>query len=64
MFHLLAKSKLKSAETWITQALIDLETSHEELKTTIDEKENYNRLKEHMRMTKSNDEKNELSEKS
>ena len=37
----LAKSKLNSAETLISQALIDLEISHEEFKTIVNEKEKY-----------------------
>ena len=36
---LLAKSKLNSIKTLISQALIDLEISHEEFKTIVNEKE-------------------------
>ena len=36
---ILAKSKLNSIETLMYQALIDLEISHEEFKTTVNEKE-------------------------
>ena len=49
---MLAKCKLKSIEKIISQTLIDLEISHEELKTIINE-ENYKRLKEDIRMMKS-----------
>ena len=35
---MLARSKLTSIETLISQALIGLEISHEELKTTVNEK--------------------------
>ena len=35
---MLAKSKLNSIETLISQALIDLEISHEEFKAIADEK--------------------------
>ena len=35
---MLAESKLNSIETLMSQALIDLETSHEELKTIVNEK--------------------------
>ena len=35
---MLAKSKLNSVETWITQALKDLKISHEALKTITNEK--------------------------
>ena len=35
---MLAKSKLNSIETLISQALIDLEISHEEFKTIVKEK--------------------------
>ena len=43
---MLAKSKLNSIETLISQALIDLEVSHEEFKTIVNEKEKYERMKE------------------
>ena len=36
---MLAKSKLNSLETLISQALIDLEISHEEFKTIVKDKE-------------------------
>ena len=55
---ILAKSKLNSIETLIFQALIDLEISHEEFKTMLNEEENYKRLKENIRMMKNNDELN------
>ena len=38
---MLAKSKLDSIETLISQALIDREISHEEFKTIINEEKNY-----------------------
>ena len=38
---MLAKSKLNSIEALISQALIDLEISHEEFKTTVNEKEKH-----------------------
>ena len=41
---MLAQSKLNSIETLIYQALIDLEISHEEYKSIINEEENYRRL--------------------
>ena len=59
---MLATSKLNSIETLISQALIDLEISHEEFKTIVNEEKNYRRLKGNIRMMKSNDEKDELSE--
>ena len=49
---MLAKGKLNSIETLISQALIDLEISHAEYKTTINEEENYRRLKENIIMMK------------
>ena len=58
---MLAKSKLNSFETIISQELIDLEISHEEFKTNGNEREKY--YKESIRMTKNNDEKDELNEK-
>ena len=37
----LARSKLNFIETLVSQALIDLESSHEECKTNVNEEENY-----------------------
>ena len=56
---MLAKSKLKCIETLISQALIDLEISHEEFKIIVNEKEKHENMKEIVRMIKSNDELNE-----
>ena len=42
---MLAKSKLNSIETLISQALIDLEISHEEFKKIVNEKEKYEKMK-------------------
>ena len=53
---MLAKSKLNSIENLISQALIDLEISHEEFKTIIKEKEKYEKMKESITMMKSSDE--------
>ena len=50
---MLTKSKLNSIETLISQALIDLEISHEEFKTFFNKEENYRRLKEDIKMMKS-----------
>ena len=58
---MLARNKLNSIETLISQALIDLEISHEEYKTTVNEEENYRRLKVNIRMIKSDSEKVELN---
>ena len=60
---MLAKSKLNSIEKLVSQAIIVLEISHEEYKSIINEEEHYRRLKETIRMMKSDDEKDELSEK-
>ena len=46
---MLAKSKLNSIETLISQALIDLDISHEELITILKEKDIYERMKENLR---------------
>ena len=56
-----AASKLNSIKTLISQALIDLEISHEEFKTTVNEKEKYEKKKkkEIIRMMKSSDKLNE-----
>ena len=60
---MLAKSKLNSIEKLVSQTTIVLEISHEEYKSIINEEEHYRRLKETIRMMKSDDEKDELSEK-
>ena len=52
---MLAKSKLNSIETLISQALIDLEISHEEFKTISNEK-NVWKNEEYIRMMKRSDE--------
>ena len=46
---MLAKSKLDSIETLVSQALVDKETSHEELNAIIREKQKYERMKENVR---------------
>ena len=46
---MLARSKLDSIETLISQALIYIEISHEEFNAIIREKEKYERMKENMR---------------
>ena len=58
---MLAKSKLNSIENPPSQALIDLEIGHERYKSIINEEENYRRLKENIRLMKSNDERDEVS---
>ena len=45
----LAKNKLNSIETLVSQALIDMETSHEEFITIMEEKEKYEKMKENLR---------------
>ena len=46
---MLAKSKLNSIETLISQALIDLDISHEEFVTILKEKDKYEKMKENLR---------------
>ena len=58
---MLAKSKLNSIETLISQALIVLDINHEELKTIVNEKEKYEQMKENIRNTKNRDELTENS---
>ena len=45
---MLAKSKLSSVETLISQALIDMEISHEEFITILDEKDIYDKIKNNL----------------
>ena len=53
---MLAKSKLNSIESLMSQALIDLDISHEEFKTIVDEKEKYDQIEESIRNKKNGDE--------
>ena len=46
---MLAKSKLDSTETLVSQALIDMEISHEEFNVIIREKQKYEKIKENVR---------------
>ena len=57
-----AKSKLNSTETLMSQALIDLDISHEEFKTIVNKKEKYDQIKEGIRNKRSKDELRENSE--
>ena len=58
---MLAKSKLNSIETLMSQALIDLDISNEEFKTIVNEKEKYEQMKESIKNAKSRDELKENS---
>ena len=46
---MLAKSKLNSIDTLISQALIDMDISHEEFVTILKEKDKYEKMKENLR---------------
>ena len=46
---MLAKSKLDSIETLVSQVLIGMEISHEELNAIIREKQKYERMKENVK---------------
>ena len=46
---MLAKSKLSSIETLISQALIDMEISHEEYITILKEEDKYEKMKDNLR---------------
>ena len=43
---ILAKSKLNSVETLVSEALIDMEISHEEFITILKERDKYKKMKE------------------
>ena len=58
---MLAKNKLNIIKTLMSQALIDLEISHEEFKTIVNEKEKYQQMKECIKNTKGKDEISENS---
>ena len=49
---MLAKSKLNSIETLISQALNDMEISHQEFITILKEKNKYERMKDNLRSEK------------
>ena len=46
---MVAKSKLNSIETLVSQALIDMEISHDEFIATFQEKDKYEKMKENVR---------------
>ena len=46
---MLAKSKLNSIETLVSQALVDMEISHKEYIVILKEKDKYERMKENLR---------------
>ena len=46
---MLAKTKLSSIETLVSQALIDMEIGHEEFDTTLREKNKYEKMKENLK---------------
>ena len=46
---MLAKSKLNSIETLLSQALTDMEISHEEFLTIMKEKDKYKKMKENVK---------------
>ena len=46
---MLAKGKLNSIETLISQAFIDMDVSHEEFMTILKEKDKYKKMKENLR---------------
>ena len=46
---MLAKSKLNSIEVLVSQALIDMEISHEEFVRILNEKDKYEKMKHNLR---------------
>ena len=46
---MLAKTKLNSVENLVSQALIDIEISHEEFITILNEKVKYEKMKDNLR---------------
>ena len=53
---MLAESKLDSIETLLTQALMDMEISHEEFNSIIREKQKYEMMKDNVRYVSENQE--------
>ena len=60
---MLAKSKLNSVETLLSQALIDMEISREEFVTILNEKEKYEKMKENLSEKQENMRLNSVSSK-
>ena len=56
---MLAESKFNSIETWISQALIDLDISHEEFIRILNEKDKYEKMKYNL-ISENGDEKQEI----
>ena len=56
---MLAKSKYTSIETWISEALNDINISHKECITFLNEKDKYERVKYNL-ISKNGDEKQEI----
>ena len=54
---MLAKSKLNSIKTLASQALIDMEISHEEFITILKEKDKYEKMKENVKSVSDKSEK-------
>ena len=46
---MLAKSKINSIETLISQALIDMDISHEEFITILNKEDKYEKIKDNLR---------------
>ena len=46
---MLAKNKLNTIETLISQALIDMDINHEKFVTILNEKDKYERMKDNLR---------------
>ena len=46
---MLSKNQLNSIETLMSQALIDIDISHDEFKTIVNEKEKYEQMRENIR---------------
>ena len=60
---MLAKIKLNSIWTLSFEALIEIEISYEDFKTIVAEKENYEKIKESIKMMKSSNKLNKKDEK-
>ena len=58
---MLAKSKLNTIETLISQALIDMDISHEKFVTILNEKDKYERMKDNLRSENEKQMSNDIS---
>ena len=58
---MLSRSKLNSIKTLMSQAFVDIEMSHQEFITIVNEKKKYDQIRESIRNTRSKSESSETT---